>query len=213
MQIRVVRQEVHVIASQSETAMLAGEERHVISTPVIRQLVLVFPDDLAGAAVYRKNLVVLRKIEHTLVVTRGCLGVGLAAGGHDPRNLELLRIASIDLIQRAEAVRSQVAVGMQPRSTCFGRQLTVGHPRQAGAGQSGGDKGEGQSLKFHWASHVSLLSSTIMFQPARSCCRVSLPSNLYCRRSRSMTPIHTAVCTCESWPLSQACRQHGREPL
>ena len=132
-QLGVVGQEVDVVAVDRDAAMLAGEKRHVVAAPVVRQLVLVLPDDVAVAAVQREYLVVLREVDHAIVEPRRCLRVGLAAGENIQATLRSLALPA--LIGRACCSGARpVAIGVQPGSAGLGRELGVANPSLDAAG-------------------------------------------------------------------------------
>ena len=138
MQLGVIGQEVDILPVDRQSAVLAGDEPDVVPAPVVRQLVLEFPDHPAVIRIQREDFVVLREKHHSVVIQRSVLRVRLAARLEYPGDFQILRVAVGDLVQRAVPVSLPIAIGMQPGIPGVLRQHGVGH--RAGlcpAGQAG----------------------------------------------------------------------------
>ena len=131
----IVRLEVDVVAVNGESAMLAGEERHELSAPVLGKLVFVLPHRRAGSSAHRVDGVVLRQVDDPVVIKRRGLRVGFAAHRVDPFYIELAGVFRRQLAQGAEAAAVPTAVDMEPFVAGQPGQVLIGHARLRGRGQ------------------------------------------------------------------------------
>ena len=94
--LRVVGKEINILPGDGQVAMLPGEENRQTVRPSPRAARgAYFPQPAAGSSVDGEDRVVLRLIHHPVMVQRGGLSIGFAAGGENPGDSEIANITRV----------------------------------------------------------------------------------------------------------------------